>query len=80
MTLLKGYDILKVQKEKETPQTGKEKIMTVHEFLNRIKGIDFLRGRHITMRGDFEHPFWGMNTDKKLKDVKLTKNHIYLYV
>ena len=34
MTLLKGYDILKVQKEKETPQTGKEKIML--EMICRI--------------------------------------------
>ena len=80
MTLLKGYDILKVQKEKETPQTGKEKIMTVQEFLNKNKNADFLHGRRITMRGDFDHPCWIMSRDKKLKDVRLTKKHIYLYV
>lgn len=34
MTLLKGYDILRVQKEKETPQTGKENIML--EMICRI--------------------------------------------
>jgi hypothetical protein len=54
--------------------------MTVQEFLRKNENADFLHGRRITMRGDFDHPCWIMSRNKKLKDVRLTKKHIYLYV